>query len=118
MIDHTGVVVSDFNKSKAFYSNALAAIDYSLLAEIPKAITGKTDVAGFGEAPKPDFWIIQGTPNKPAIHVAFRVSSRATVDAFYKAAIAAGASDNGAPGAAPSLPFKLLWRFRLRSGRP
>ena len=101
MIDHTGIVVSDFEKSKAFYSAALQSIGYSLLLEFPASVTGHSDVAGFGEAPKPDFWISQGTANKPPIHIAFRVSSRATVDAFYRAAIEAGGKDNGAPGVRP-----------------
>ncbi len=52
--------------------------------------TGHGDFAGFGEPPQPDFWIRSDTPNKPEIHVAFRVSSRARVDAFYHAAMAAG----------------------------
>jgi len=98
MIDHTGVVVSDFDKSKAFYRDALGAIGYSLIMEFPASVTGHTDVAGFGEPPKPDFWISRGTPNRPALHIAFRVSSREMVDAFYKAAMAAGGTDNGAPG--------------------
>ena len=98
MIDHTGVVVSDFDKSKAFYCNALHAIGYSLIMEFPASVTGHSDVAGFGEPPKPDFWISGGTPNRPAVHIAFRVSSREIVDAFYKAALAAGGTDNGAPG--------------------
>ena len=101
MIDHTGISVSDFQASKAFYARALAAIGYELLAEIPASVTGRTDVAGFGERPKPDFWISKGTPNQPALHVAFRAESRAQVDAFYKAAIAAGGKDNGAPGLRP-----------------
>jgi catechol 2,3-dioxygenase-like lactoylglutathione lyase family enzyme len=58
-------------------------------------------VAGFGEPPKPDFWIGQGAPNKPPIHIAFQVSRRALVDAFYHAALAAGGRDNGAPGLRP-----------------
>jgi len=98
MIDHTGVVVSDFDKSKAFYRDALGAIGYSLIMEFPASVTGHTDVAGFGEPPKPDFWISRGAPNRPALHIAFRVSSREMVDAFYKAAMAAGGTDNGAPG--------------------
>ena len=101
MIDHTGVIVSDFARSKAFYAAALGAIGYELLMEFSAEITGHAEVAGFGEAPKPDFWITQGTPNKPAIHVAFSVANRALVDAFYKAAIAAGGKDNGAPGIRP-----------------
>jgi len=101
MIDHTGVSVSDYQRSKAFYTQALQAIGYSLLAEFPAAVTGSVDVAGFGEAPKPDFWIHAGTPNRPALHVAFRVASRAMVDAFHQAALAAGGQDNGAPGLRP-----------------
>lgn len=101
MIDHTGIVASDFERSKGFYSNALAAIGYGLLMELPAAVTGHTDVAGFGEPPKPDFWISRGIPNNPPVHVAFRVGSRALVDAFYQAAIASGGRDNGAPGLRP-----------------
>ncbi|QLG87279.1 VOC family protein [Chitinibacter bivalviorum] len=98
MIDHTGVVVSDFAKSRTFYEATLGAIGYEKLMEFSKAITGSTDVAGFGEPPKPDFWISAGQPNQPVVHVAFRVNNRALVDAFYAAALAAGGRDNGAPG--------------------
>ena len=101
MIDHTGVIVSDFKKSREFYSRALAVIGYSLLMEFPAAMTKSADVAGFGEPPKPDFWIASGASNKTPIPVAFRVEKRALVDAFYKAATAAGARDNGAPGLRP-----------------
>ncbi len=101
MIDHTGVTVSDFVTSRAFYAAALRPIGYEVLAEFPAAVTGHTDVAGFGEPPKPDFWIGVGTPNSPALHVAFRVNRRALVDAFYHAALAAGGRDNGAPGPRP-----------------
>ena len=51
--------------------------------------------------PKPDFWIGQGKPNDPPIHIAFRADSRAIVDAFYAAALAAGGRDNGPPGLRP-----------------
>lgn len=47
---------------------------------------------------KPDFWLRAGVKTTPAVHVAFRAQSRALVDQFYKAAIAAGGKDNGAPG--------------------
>jgi catechol 2,3-dioxygenase-like lactoylglutathione lyase family enzyme len=91
MIDHTGISVSNFAKSKAFYAAALAPLGYAMLMEFDQA-------AGFGVAPKPDFWIGESTPNVPPIHVAFRAASRAQVDAFYKAAMTAGGRDNGAPG--------------------
>jgi catechol 2,3-dioxygenase-like lactoylglutathione lyase family enzyme len=101
MIDHTGINASDFIKSKEFYSKALAAIGYSLLVELPASVTGSTDVAGFGEPPKPDFWVNKGSPNNPPVHVAFRVTTRAQVDAFFNVAIAAGGRDHGKPGVRP-----------------
>jgi catechol 2,3-dioxygenase-like lactoylglutathione lyase family enzyme len=101
MIDHTGVVVNDFARSKNFYVQALAPIGYVLMMEMPASVTGHTDVAGFGEPPKPDFWIHSGTPNKPPVHVAFTVPTRALVDAFHAAGIAAGGTDNGKPGLRP-----------------
>jgi catechol 2,3-dioxygenase-like lactoylglutathione lyase family enzyme len=107
VIDHTGVIVSDFSKSKAFYTAALDAIGLALLKEFPASVTGNTDVAGYG-APatsslgaSPEFWLAHGKPGAMPIHVAFRVSSRTLVDAFYNAAIAAGGRDNGAPGLRP-----------------
>jgi len=101
MIDHTGVVVSDYQKSKAFYVATLAPLGYALLVEFPVSVTGHADVAGFGAPPKPDFWLTRGTPNQPPLHIAFRAGSRALVDSFYKAALAAGGRDNGPPGLRP-----------------
>jgi catechol 2,3-dioxygenase-like lactoylglutathione lyase family enzyme len=94
MIDHTGVSVSDVARAKAFYRAALAPLGYAMLMDFEQ-------FAGFGVAPKPDFWIGHGVPNGPRVHVAFRADSRAIVDAFYKAAIAAGGRDNGPPGPRP-----------------
>jgi catechol 2,3-dioxygenase-like lactoylglutathione lyase family enzyme len=91
MIDHTGVTASSVGRSKAFYAAALAPLGYSVLMEFEQ-------FAGLGVAPKPDFWIGEGTPNAPAVHAAFRAASRAKVAAFSKGAIAAGGRDNGAPG--------------------
>ena len=101
MIDHTGVGASDYARSKAFYTAALAPLGYALLAEFPASVTGGTDVAGFGEPPKPDFWLHAGAPQRPPVHIAFRAADRAAVDAFYRAAMAAGGRDNGAPGLRP-----------------
>ena len=101
MIDHTGITVSDLARSKAFFTAALAPIGYQLLMEFPAAVTGHADVAGFGEPPKPDFWLGSGTPNQPPLHVAFRAANRQQVDAFHAAALAAGGRDNGAPGLRP-----------------
>ena len=101
MIDHTGVQVSDFERSKRFYAAALAPIGYVLIREVPASVTGHTDVAGFGADGIADFWLHQGTPNVPPVHVAFRATDRQHVVAFHAAALAAGGTDNGAPGPRP-----------------
>ena len=94
MIDHTGVNVRDVERSKRFYAAALAPLGYTVLME-------GEEFAGLGVAPKPDFWLGQGAPNVPSIHVAFRAATRAEVDEFHRAALAAGGRDNGAPGLRP-----------------
>ena len=94
MIDHTGLTVADVASSKAFYRAALGPLGYALIMEWEQ-------YAGFGVPPKPDFWISQGKPNVPPIHVAFRAQNRKEIDAFHKAAMAAGGRDNGPPGLRP-----------------
>jgi catechol 2,3-dioxygenase-like lactoylglutathione lyase family enzyme len=101
MIDHAGLTVSDFARSKSFYAAALAPLGYQVLMEVPAGVAGQGGAAGFGVPPKPDFWISTGAPNVPPVHVAFRARGRADVDAFHRAAIAAGGRDNGAPGLRP-----------------
>ena len=101
MIDHTGLQVSDPAKSRQFYERALAPLGYSVLMEVPAEFTGGRVVLGYGEANKPDFWTAQGQPNEPRIHIAFRAEDHEQVDAFYRAALAAGGKDNGPPGPRP-----------------
>ena len=113
MIDHTGVTVSDYQKSKKFYEEALASIGYKMLMEIPREYTAGKGGCGFGEPPKPDFWIAEGAPNRPVIHVAFRVDSQEKVDAFYTAALKAGGQDNGKPGLRPHYHEKYYGAFVL-----
>jgi catechol 2,3-dioxygenase-like lactoylglutathione lyase family enzyme len=101
MIDHIGFPVSNLEKSRAFYSAAFAPLGIALLYEVTAEQTGGGAHAGFGADGKAFFWI--GDSGKPAgaTHVAFAASSRATVDAFYLAALKAGGSDNGGPGVRP-----------------
>ena len=101
MIDHAGLSITDPVKSRRFYEEALAPLGYEVLMEVPAEFTGGVMVIGLGVAPKPDFWVHQGTPQKPPVHVAFRADSRAIVDQFYAAAIKAGGKDNGPPGLRP-----------------
>ena len=101
MIDHTGLHVTDPKKSRAFYERALAPLGYRVLREIPTQFTGGLVVYGMGVPPKPDFWVAEGAPEVPRLHIAFRAASRAEVDAFYAAAMGAGGKDNGPPGVRP-----------------
>src|SRR5215831_1115854 len=100
MIDHTGLNVRDYGKSKAFYLRALAPLGYQLIKELP-AEFAPGGAMGLGVPPKADFWIAGGRPNSPPLHIAFRAATRAMVDAFHAAALAAGGRDNGAPGLRP-----------------
>ncbi|MEO8702569.1 MAG: VOC family protein [Kofleriaceae bacterium] len=93
MIDHIGLSVADVARSIAFYEKALAPLGYVLIMKFEQ-------FAGFGVDGKPDFWVGLQTAND-RIHVAFRAKNRAEVHAFYEAAIAAGAKDNGPPGVRP-----------------
>jgi catechol 2,3-dioxygenase-like lactoylglutathione lyase family enzyme len=98
-LDHISLSVSDFAAARAFYAAALAPLGISVQMEVGKAETGGAyEGAGFGAAGKPFFWIGSGGRTAPPTHIAFAADSRAEVDAFYQAAIAAGAKDNGAPG--------------------
>ena len=97
MIDHIGFSVLDYARSKAFYESALGPLGYTLVMEVTAEETGQP-AAGFGSGGKPDFWIgAEGKLEKP-VHVAIVANARPAVDGFYRAALAAGGKDNGAPG--------------------
>jgi catechol 2,3-dioxygenase-like lactoylglutathione lyase family enzyme len=100
VLDHVGLEVSDYHRAKEFYAAALAPLGVTLLMEFGDS------AAGFGEeteqGPKPFFWIqSRGRPPVSGAHVAFAARDHAVVDAFHAAALAAGATDNGAPGPRP-----------------
>ncbi len=97
MLDHVGLEVSDFARSRDFYTAALEPLGIRLLME---PVEG---AAGFGSeteiGPKPYFWVnSRGRPAVVSVHVAFAAADAAMVDAFHAAALAAGGTDNGAPG--------------------
>ena len=94
MFDHVGLNVRDYRASKAFYEQALAPLSYRVVYD-----GSEWKGAGFGTSDdKPEFWIMEREPFGTGTHVAFQCEDRATVDAFHAAALAAGGSDNGAPG--------------------
>lgn len=94
MLDHLGIDVFDYARSKAFYAAALGPLGLEVLMEPAPT------VCGFGDPVDrmPFFWIYDRENVNRGVHVAFGASDRAKVDAFHEAALAAGASDNGGPG--------------------
>ncbi len=90
MLDHVGLTVSDWDASRAFYEQALAPLGITLLMEFGRS-------GGFGHDGMPFFWIREEEP-AARVHVAFHCEERGSVDAFHAAALAAGGTDNGAPG--------------------
>src|ERR1051325_340598 len=91
MIDHIGMPVSDVARSTEFYLKALAPLGISIVMEVSAEESGRGAAVGFGANSKPFFWIGEAEGLGAAhVHVAFAAPSRAVVDAFYRAAIAAG----------------------------
>jgi catechol 2,3-dioxygenase-like lactoylglutathione lyase family enzyme len=115
VLDHITLNVTDYARSKAFYEKVLAPLGITAVMEYGLA-------CGFGRNGKPDFWIGQGVakfqkeeqlnPITP-VHVCFAARSRAEVDAFHLAALAAGGRDHGAPGLRPEYHASYYGAFAL-----
>jgi len=102
MLDHIGFAVADAERSRAFYEQALAPLGLSLIMSVPAEENGSGGAAhGFGTPGDPFFWVGDNEQVGEGTHVAFRAKSRADVDAFHEAALAAGGKDNGGPGLRP-----------------
>ena len=101
MFDHVGIAVTEFERSKRFYTAALAPLSITLIMEVTPEQTGLGSHAGFGADGKAFFWI--GNQGRPltGLHVAFTATSRQQVDEFHRAALRIGGRDNGAPGLRP-----------------
>ncbi len=91
IIDHIGLAVSDYEKSKEFYLSALSPLGITLVTEVQ-------GWAGFGKDGKSEFWFGKHEKVQNPMHIAFLASNREEVNAFYDAAMSAGAKSNGAPG--------------------
>lgn len=98
VIDHMGLQVSDYAHAVRFYEQALAPLGITIVMQVEAGESGGYQGAGFGRDGKPSFWLEAGSRTTPHVHLAFVADSRAMVDAFHQAALAAGGSDNGAPG--------------------
>jgi catechol 2,3-dioxygenase-like lactoylglutathione lyase family enzyme len=101
MIDHLGFPVADYRRSRAFYLAALAPLGFEPVMDVTREQTGGYEGTGFGPPGRPRFWIGSGDAGGGSMHVAFEARTRAAVDAFYNAALAAGGRDNGPPGLRP-----------------
>jgi len=91
ILDHIGFNVSDFPATKAFLVQALQPLGIAILSEGP-------GWAMLGRDGKPQFWFGSFGPSPGPIHLAFAAANREQVRQFHAASLAAGATDNGAPG--------------------
>ncbi|EJO32206.1 VOC family protein [Achromobacter marplatensis] len=94
MFDHIGFGVSDMNQSREFFLQALGPLGVSLAMEGP-------DSVGLGKNGKPSLWLYTASSVPAPLHIAVAATTRQEVDAFHRAALAAGGRDNGAPGLRP-----------------
>ncbi len=93
MLDHLAFGVSDYRRSRSFYDSALAPLGIGVAHEHGDTWAAYAEEGG-------TWFILDGErePPRAQLHVAFRAADRPTVDAFHAAALAAGGTDNGAPG--------------------
>lgn len=91
IFDHIGIPVRDLDASRKFFCDALAPMGIGVVMEFGDAV-------GLGKLDKPSLWLGQHEEKPLPMHIAFIAEDRAQVRAFYQAALAAGASDNGPPG--------------------
>ena len=98
MFDHVKFGVRDFEASKAFYAQALAPLGVTIVSE---------GVPTYGvelctEGGTVSLCLFQSAEQPAHLHIAFATQTREQVDAFYRAALKAGAKDNGPPGLRPT----------------
>lgn len=99
MLHHVSVGVRDVKKSAVFYDKILKPLGYKRVMEIlPYAVA-------FGDK-SPEFWVGLPHDQQPAsvgngVHISFAARNKAAVNAFHAAALAAGGTDDGAPGPRP-----------------
>jgi len=98
--DHVSFGTSNLDRSMAFYDQALAPLGIKRIVEFADA-EGRIGTVGYGHDRFPYFWLGRNGALEGRMHVAFRAASRELVDAFYASGLAAGGTDNGAPGLRP-----------------
>jgi catechol 2,3-dioxygenase-like lactoylglutathione lyase family enzyme len=94
MLDHLSIQCADLPRSAAFYDTVLAPLGYTRIME-------RGVVIGYGRDRKPSFWLGPLTTGEPGlnreIHIAFAAGDRASVRAFFDAAVALDAEILHAP---------------------
>ncbi|MSO76155.1 MAG: VOC family protein [Alphaproteobacteria bacterium] len=97
MIDHVSIGVRDLQANVAFYTAVLKEIGFTKLVE-------RATTVGFGKR-YAEFWLNHraglGVAGDNGVHVCLRTRHKAEVDGFWRAALAGGAKDQGAPGLRP-----------------
>ncbi len=101
LLDHVIITVKDLDRlafTRGLSSRSASSVPSITMARMaPRGIP--TDLKGFGREGRVFFWLKLGDADAKAAHIGFVARSEAKVNAFYKAAMAAGATDNGKPGA-------------------
>lgn len=99
MLDHLEFGVKDLKKSRAFYIAALAPLGLHLVVDAPGVIGFASGAIRGADGKERVELLLEEKQKTPSpLHLAFRATSRAAVDAFYRGALAGGGTDNGAPG--------------------
>jgi catechol 2,3-dioxygenase-like lactoylglutathione lyase family enzyme len=103
MLDHTGFVVTDLAAARRFYDAIAGALGLSTISNSPESfLLGRS-----AEEPipylwigtiRPSYWTEGSRPGTNQYHLAFIAPSKAVVDEFHRAALAAGGRDFGPPG--------------------
>ncbi|NNL64931.1 MAG: VOC family protein [Myxococcales bacterium] len=104
MIDHLSSYTTDFPAARHFYEAALGSLGFGVQRELvmtrDEALPGRRACA-FGPPGRTLFWVIEVKAAATPRHVAFEAADRDAVEAFHRAALAAGGREHGAPGLRP-----------------
>ncbi|MGN6281172.1 VOC family protein [Frateuria sp.] len=98
MFDHLGLPVTDLEHARRFYEQALQPLGIEVVKSFPDAVGL---AAGRGRKGEQELWLTRADHAPSPLHIAFAAANRAQVDAFHRAALAAGGRNNGAPGLRP-----------------
>lgn len=98
ILSHVSIGTNQFERAVAFYDKVLSTLECKRIMEHPDAVA-------YGKQ-YPEFWVQTPINGQPATigngtHIGFIAPTKEAVHAFHEAALAAGGSDDGAPGSRP-----------------